>query len=52
MDAGGFLVMAHGTEAEAARARTILAAGNPARLDMHAGLKTAEPPRVMAPAIG
>ena len=38
-----FLVMAHGSAAEAARAKTILGAVNPTRLDVHTGVKTAEP---------
>lgn len=40
--ADGFLVMAHGTAAEMARARAILGTTNPSRLDLHAGPK-AEP---------
>lgn len=36
-----FLVMAHGPAAEIARAKTILGAVNPTRLDVHAGIKTA-----------
>jgi len=35
--ADGFLVMAHGTAAEVARAKVILAASNPSRLDVHDG---------------
>ena len=49
--ADGFLVMAHGTAGEAARAKTILAAW-PARRDMHAGIQPAEPLCGLAPAIG
>ena len=37
-----FLVMAHGPAAEIARAKTILSTVNPSRLDVHAGVKTAE----------
>jgi heat induced stress protein YflT len=37
--ADGFLVMAHGTAAEMARAKTILNAANPTRLDLHEGLQ-------------
>ena len=38
-----FLVMAHGPAAEIARAKTILGTVNPTRLDVHTGVKTAEP---------
>jgi hypothetical protein len=38
-----FLVMAHGPEAEIARAKTILGTVNPTRLDVHTGAQTAEP---------
>ena len=41
--ADGFLVMAHGTAAEMARAKTILHAANPTRLDLHEGLQPAVP---------
>jgi hypothetical protein len=34
--------MAHGTAEEMGRAKTILAANSPSRLDMHAGAKAAE----------
>jgi hypothetical protein len=37
--ADGFLVMAHGSPEEMARAKTILGATNPSRLDMIAGVK-------------
>ncbi len=40
--ADGFLVMAHGTAAEMARAKAILGTTNPSRLDVHAG-KAPEP---------
>ena len=40
LKADNFLVMAHGTEAEANRARAILSTENPLRLDMHAGVKS------------
>jgi hypothetical protein len=40
--ADGFLVMAHGSLEEMARARTILGAANPSRLDMIAGVKAPE----------
>jgi hypothetical protein len=38
-----FLVMAHGPAVEIARAKTILGAVNPTRLDVHTGVKTGEP---------
>ncbi len=41
--ADSFLVMAHGTAAEMARAKAILGTSNPSRLDVHAGVKAAEP---------
>ena len=37
--ADGFLVMAHGTAEEMARAKAILGTANPSRLDVHAGVK-------------
>jgi hypothetical protein len=37
LNADSFLVMAHGTPEEIARAKAILATANPARLDVHAG---------------
>ncbi len=42
LKADSFLVMAHGTAEEMARAKTILGAANPSRVDVHAGAKTAE----------
>ena len=41
--ADNFLVMTHGTAAEIARAKTILATANPSRLDVHTGAKAGEP---------
>ena len=41
--ADGFLVTAHGTAEEMARAKAILGKVTPTRLDLHAGLKTVEP---------
>src|SRR5271155_3946514 len=41
--ADGFLVMAHGTAQEMARANAILDTANPSRLDVHAGMTAAEP---------
>jgi hypothetical protein len=40
--ADGFMVMAHGTAEEMARAKTLLGAANPARLDAHAGVTPTE----------
>lgn len=42
LKADDFLVMAHGTAEEMARAKTILAATKPSRLDVHAGAKATE----------
>jgi hypothetical protein len=41
--ADDFLVMAHGTAAEMARAKAILSTANPSRVDMHADVKAEEP---------
>ena len=41
--ADGFLVMAHGTAEEMARAKAILGASNPSRVDVHEGLSEARP---------
>ena len=41
--ADGFLVMAHGAAEEIARAKAILAASNPSRLDVHEGLPETAP---------
>jgi hypothetical protein len=38
-----FLVMAHGTAEEMARAKTVLGTANPSRLDVHEGAKAVEP---------
>src|SRR5271163_3870373 len=43
LKADGFLVMAHGTAQEMARANAILDTANPSRLDVHAGMTAAEP---------
>jgi hypothetical protein len=43
LKADDFLVMAHGTAAEIVRAKAILGTANPSRLDVHAGMKVAEP---------
>jgi hypothetical protein len=42
LKADSFLVMAHGTAADIARAKAILATANPSRLDVHTGVKAAE----------
>ena len=42
LKADSFLVMAHGTEDEMARAKAILGTTNPSSLDAHAGVKAAE----------
>jgi hypothetical protein len=41
--ADGFLVTAHGPAAEMARAKALLETGNPARLDLHQGLRPLVP---------
>ena len=43
LKADSFLVMAHGTPQEMARANTILGTVNPSRLDLHMVTATAEP---------
>jgi predicted acyltransferase len=43
LKADSFLVMAHGTAEEMARAKTVLGTANPSRLDVHAGAKAVEP---------
>jgi hypothetical protein len=50
--ADSFLVMAHGPTAEVARAKAILATANPSRLDVHAGVKSAQPADGLVPAAG
>ena len=42
LKADSFLVMAHGTAEEMARAKTILGTANASRVDVHAGAKVAE----------
>ena len=42
LKADSFLVMAHGTAEEMARAKTILGSAKPSRVDVHAGAKVAE----------
>jgi hypothetical protein len=41
--ADSFLVMAHGTADEMARAKVILGTANPSHLELHASVKTAQP---------
>src|SRR5208282_1789505 len=41
--ADSFLVMAHGTAEEMARAKTILGALKPSRVDVHPNVRTAQP---------
>jgi hypothetical protein len=43
LKADSFLVMAHVTAAETARAKAILSAANPSLVDVHTGTKAAEP---------
>ena len=50
--ADSFLVMAHGTAEEMARAKAILGTLNPSRLDVHAGAKAAKPADHLVPAAG
>ncbi len=48
--ADGFMVMAHGTAEEMARAKTILGTASPSRLDLHTGPTAAEQAARLAPA--
>ncbi len=48
--ADGFLVMAHGSAAEMARAKAMLDTANPTRLDLHQGLQPPVPVVHAAPA--
>ncbi len=43
LKADSFLVMAHGTAEEMARAKTILGTSNASSVDVHAGSKAVEP---------
>ncbi len=43
LKADGFLVMAHGTADEIARAKQVLETANPTRIDVHTNVKTSEP---------
>ena len=43
LKADSFLVMAHGSAADIARAKTILGSVNPSRVDVHTGTQTAAP---------
>ena len=48
--ADDFLVMAHGTAEEIARAKSLLAGASPSRLDVHVGTKAVEPADQLAQA--
>ncbi len=50
LKADRFLVMAHGSAEETARAKAILGTANPLRLDVHAGAKAPEPADHLVPA--
>jgi uncharacterized membrane protein len=50
--ADGFLVMAHGTADEMARAKAILGTANPSHLEVHAGVKAGAPANQVAHADG
>jgi hypothetical protein len=50
LKADNFLVMAHGTAEEVARAKSILGSANPSRLDVHTTAKAVQPSDVLAPA--
>jgi hypothetical protein len=52
LKADSFLVMAHGTAEEMARAKAILGTVNPSRLDLHPGVKAAAPARDLVDANG
>ena len=50
LKADAFLVMAHGSEAEMARAKAILGTANPSRLDVHASTSATIPTDRLVPA--
>ena len=50
LKADGFLVMAHGTAEQMARAKAILSTANPSRLDLHAAAQAAAPADHLVPA--
>ena len=50
LKADNFLVMAHGTAEEVARAKVNLASAKPSRLDVHAAAKAVQPLDILAPA--
>ncbi|HUZ75225.1 MAG TPA: general stress protein [Stellaceae bacterium] len=52
LKADNFLVMAHGSAEEMARAKAILGTTNPSRLDVHAGAKAQDPADHLVPADG
>jgi Heat induced stress protein YflT domain len=52
LKADSFLVMAHGTTEEVARAKAILGTLKPSRLDVHSGAKATQPAQNLLPAAG
>jgi hypothetical protein len=50
LKADDFLVMAHGTPEEMARAKSILGTANPSRIDVHAGATAPQPADHLVPA--
>ncbi len=50
LKADNFLVMAHGTSEEVARAKLVLGSASPSRLDVHATAKAVQPSDSLAPA--
>jgi Heat induced stress protein YflT domain len=52
LKADSFLVMAHGSAEEVTRAKAILGAANPSRLDVHTGAKAHDPAAHLVPAAG
>jgi hypothetical protein len=50
LKADSFLVMAHGTADDMARAKVILGTASPSRLEVHAGVKPAQPADNLVPA--
>jgi hypothetical protein len=52
LKADSFLVMAHGTAAEMARAKAVLGTANPSRIEVHASTETAAPADHLAAVAG
>jgi hypothetical protein len=50
--ADNFLVMAHGTTDEMARAKTIFGTANPSRVELHSNVRTVQPTDHLAPVDG